>query len=60
MIFDAAVARDADLAVFLLTQHLGTTARHLEVIAREEDAEPSALDTIVADGPGRGGAAPVR
>ena len=59
MIFDAAVARDADLAVFLLTQHLGTTARHLEVIARE-DAEPSALDTIAADGPGPGGAAPVR
>ena len=60
MIFDAALARDADLAVDLLTQHLETTARHLEAIAPEEDAEPSPLDTIAADGPGPGGAAPGR
>jgi DNA-binding GntR family transcriptional regulator len=36
-IFDAALARDADLAVDLLTQHLEATARHLEVIASEVD-----------------------
>ena len=46
VIFDAALARDADLVVDLLSQHLETTARHLEAIAPEEDAEPSALDTI--------------
>ena len=43
-IFDAALARDADLAVDLLTQHLETTARHLEAIAPDVDAEPPALD----------------
>jgi DNA-binding GntR family transcriptional regulator len=37
-IVDAALARDADLAVDLLTQHLETTARHLESIAPEVDA----------------------
>ena len=42
-IFDAALARDADLAVDLLTQHLETTARHLEAIAPDVDAEPPAL-----------------
>ena len=57
VIFDAVVA---DLAVSLLSQHLETTARHLEAIAREEDAEPSPLDTIAADGPGPGGGTPVR
>ena len=57
MIFDAVVA---DLAVSLLSQHLETTARHVEAIAREEDAEPSPLDTIAADGPGPGGGAQVR
>lgn len=46
VIFDAALARDADPVVDLLTRHLETTARHLEAIAPEEDAEPSALDTI--------------
>ena len=56
--FYAALARDADLTVDLLTQHRETTARHLEAIAPEDDAEPSALDTI-ADGPRPGGAAPV-
>ena len=61
MIFDAALARDADLAVGLLAQHLNTTARHLEALAPEDDAEPSALDTIApTHGPGPGGAAPVR
>jgi hypothetical protein len=60
VIFDAALAREAGLAVDLLSQHLETKARHLELIAREEDAEPSPLDTIAADGPGPGGGAPVR
>ena len=58
MIFDAVVA---DLAVSLLSQHLETTARrHVEAIAHEEDAEPSPLDTIAADGPGPGGGTQVR
>ena len=34
-IFDAALARDADLAVDLLTQHLEATARNLEAIAAD-------------------------
>lgn len=34
-IFDAALARDSDLAVDLLTQHLEATARHLEAVASE-------------------------
>jgi DNA-binding GntR family transcriptional regulator len=34
-IFDAALSRDGDRAVELLTQHLETTARHLEAIAPE-------------------------
>ena len=57
VIFDAAVA---DLAVSLLSQHLETTARHVEAIVSGEDAKPSPLDTIAADGPGPGGGAPVR
>ena len=36
-IFDAALARDADLAVDLMTQHLETTARHLEAVAPSTD-----------------------
>jgi GntR family transcriptional regulator, carbon starvation induced regulator len=40
-IFDAALARDADLAADLLSQHLETTARHLASIAPEVDAEPA-------------------
>jgi DNA-binding GntR family transcriptional regulator len=43
-IFDAALTRDADLAVDLLTQHLETTARHLEAIAPEIVADPPASD----------------
>jgi DNA-binding GntR family transcriptional regulator len=43
-IFEAALSRDADLAVDLLTQHLETTARHLEAIAPDVDAEPSAVN----------------
>jgi DNA-binding GntR family transcriptional regulator len=39
-IFEAALARDTDLAVALMTQHLETTARHLEAIA--PDADPPA------------------
>ena len=39
-IFEAALARDTDLAVDLMTQHLETTARHLEAIA--PDADPPA------------------
>ena len=45
MILDAALACDADPFVDLLTRHLDTTARHLEAIAPDEDAELSALDT---------------
>ncbi len=45
-IFDAALARDADLAVDLLTQHLETTARHLEAIAPDVDSEPPALGAV--------------
>jgi DNA-binding GntR family transcriptional regulator len=37
-IFDAALGRDADLAVDLLTQHIQTTARHLESIAPDVGA----------------------
>jgi DNA-binding GntR family transcriptional regulator len=36
-IFDAALARDADRAVELLTEHLETTAHHLEAIAPAVD-----------------------
>ena len=41
-IFDAALARDADLAVDQLTQHLETTARHLEAVAPDVDTEAPA------------------
>lgn len=45
-IFEAALGRDADLAVDLLTQHLQTTARHLESIAPDVGAiEPAARKT---------------
>jgi DNA-binding GntR family transcriptional regulator len=44
-IFDAALARDADLAVDLMAQHLETTARHLEAIAPDIDAaEPPPIN----------------
>ena len=43
-IFEAALARDADRAVDLLTQHLETTANHLEAIAPDVEAETSAVD----------------
>jgi DNA-binding GntR family transcriptional regulator len=43
-IFEAALARDADLAVDLMTQHLETTARHLESVA--PSAQPTA-DAVV-------------
>jgi DNA-binding GntR family transcriptional regulator len=43
-IFDAALARNTDRAVDLLTRHLETTARHLEAIAPDVDAEPSAAN----------------
>jgi DNA-binding GntR family transcriptional regulator len=46
-IFDAALGRDADLAVDLLTQHLQTTARHLEAIAPDTGAEPSPINATV-------------
>jgi DNA-binding GntR family transcriptional regulator len=36
-IFEAALARDSDLAVDLMTRHLETTARHLEAIAPDVD-----------------------
>jgi len=46
-IFDAALGRDADLAVDLLTQHLQTTARHLESIA----PDVGAIDPAVRNAP---------
>jgi DNA-binding GntR family transcriptional regulator len=39
-IFEAALARDADRAVELVTRHLETTARHLEAIAPDVDMAP--------------------
>jgi GntR family transcriptional regulator, carbon starvation induced regulator len=45
-IFEAALARDADRAVDLLTQHLETTARQLEAIAPDVDPERSALGAV--------------
>jgi len=39
-ILDAALARDADRAVALLTEHLETTARHLEAVAPDDDGVP--------------------
>jgi DNA-binding GntR family transcriptional regulator len=45
-IFDAALARDADRAVDLLTQHLETTARQLEAIAPDVDRERAALGAV--------------
>jgi DNA-binding GntR family transcriptional regulator len=48
-IFDAALARDADLAVDLLTEHLNATARHLEAIASEVDANDAIDVAAVAD-----------
>ena len=59
-IFDAALARDADLAADLLTQHLETTARHLEAIAPDVDAEAPALGPRPTDANRPGRAAPVR
>jgi DNA-binding GntR family transcriptional regulator len=41
-IFDAALARDADRAVTLMTHHLETTARQLESIAPAADADGGA------------------
>jgi DNA-binding GntR family transcriptional regulator len=60
VIFDAALARDADLAVDLLTQHLETTARHLEAIAPTSMPNRRRSTRLPADGPRPGGAAPVR
>lgn len=48
-IFDAALARDADLAVDVLTQHLEATARHLEVIASEVDTNDAIDLAAVVD-----------
>jgi DNA-binding GntR family transcriptional regulator len=42
-IFEAALARDADLAVDLMTQHLETTARHLEAVAPSADPPAGAV-----------------
>jgi GntR family transcriptional regulator, carbon starvation induced regulator len=39
-IFEAALARDTDRAVDLVTQHLETTAHHLEAIAPDVDLVP--------------------
>ena len=52
-IFDAALAREADLAVDLLTQHLEATARNLETIAADVGTtDPKDADAVVED-PGR-------
>jgi DNA-binding GntR family transcriptional regulator len=54
-IFDAALAREADLAVDLLTQHLEATARNLEAIAADVGTtDPKDVDAVVED-PGRRG-----
>ena len=42
-IFEAALARDVDLAVDLMTRHLETTARHLEAIAPQADRPADAV-----------------
>jgi GntR family transcriptional regulator, carbon starvation induced regulator len=45
-IFDAALAREADLAADLLTQHLDATVHHLEAIASDADtSDPEAPAT---------------
>jgi GntR family transcriptional regulator, carbon starvation induced regulator len=52
-IFDAALAREAALAVDLLTQHLEATARNLEAIAAEVGTtDPKDVDAVV-EVPGR-------
>ena len=52
-IFDAALAREADLAVDLLTQHLEATARNLEAIAADVGTtDPKDVDAVV-EVPGR-------
>ena len=43
-IFEAALARDADMAVVLMTRHLETTARHLEAVAPDAGATFGAVD----------------
>jgi GntR family carbon starvation induced transcriptional regulator len=48
-IFDAALARDADLAVDLLTQHLEATAHHLETIALEVGTDDAVAPAAAAD-----------
>lgn len=48
-ILEAALARDADLAVELLTRHLETTARALEAIAADVDTDGSPEFDVVAD-----------
>jgi DNA-binding GntR family transcriptional regulator len=49
-IFDAALAREADLAVDLLTQHLEATARNLEAIAADVGTtDPKDVDAVVED-----------
>lgn len=48
-ILEAALARDADLAVELLTRHLETTARALEAVAAEIDADGSPEFDVLAD-----------
>ena len=60
VIIDAALARDADLAVDLVTQHLETTARHLEAIAPTSMPNRRRSTRLPTDGPGSGGAAPGR
>ena len=42
-IFEAALARDADLAIDLMTQHLETTAIHLEAVTPSADPPADAV-----------------
>jgi DNA-binding GntR family transcriptional regulator len=42
-IFEAALARDAEMAVLLMTRHLETTARHLEAVAPDADPPVDAV-----------------
>jgi hypothetical protein len=60
VIFDAALAREAELAVDLLSQHLEATARYLEASAPTSMPNRRRSMRLPADGPGPGGVAPGR
>jgi DNA-binding GntR family transcriptional regulator len=60
VIFDAALAREAESAVDVLSQHLEATARHLEAIAPMSMPNRRRSTRLPTDGPGPGGVAPGR